>query len=165
MRISFSHDDEVLEFLREEIALDLRGQDLHRDDRWLFVVARNDHGAVIGVLVFEWKTPFDAHLSISVVDRRCLLMSKLQTMVWQEVFKRTARVTMLVDAADEKMEHTCRKLGAQYEGFLRRGLDGHRDALIFGMLPEDCRWLRRAPRAPQAPQIENFETTGEVRIH
>lgn len=165
MKISFTHDDEVLEFLREEIALDLRGQDLHRDDRWLFIVARNDHGAVIGVLVFEWKTPFDAHLSIAVVDRRCMLLSRLQKLVWETVFDRTVRVTMLVDAADERMEATCRKLGAQYEGFLRRGLDGHRDALIFGMLREDCRWLRRAPRAPQGPQIQNFEPTEGMRVH
>lgn len=162
MKISFSHDDEVLEFLREEIRLDLRGQDLDREDRWLFVVARNEHEAVVGVLVFEWKTSFDAHLSIAVVDKRCLIMSRLQTAVWGTVFERAVRVTMLVDAADERMEHICRKLGAQYEGFLRRGLDGSRDALIFGMLREDCRWLRRAGAPRQAPPIENSEG---MRVH
>lgn len=150
MKIEFFHREDVLEFLVEEIGLDLRGQDLDRQDRWLFVVARNDHDAVIGTLVFEWKTAFDAHLSIAVVDRRCLLLSKLQRMVWEAVFSRTVRVTMLVDAADQKMEHTCRKLGAVYEGFLRRGLDGHRDALVFGMLREDCRYLNAAERPPVA---------------
>ena len=135
MKIEFVHAQDVLEFLVEEIGLDLQGQDLDRVDRWLFIVARNDHGAVIGVLVFEWKTPFDAHLSIAVVDRRCLLLSKLQRMIWEAVFSRAVRVTMLVDAADQRMEHTCRKLGAVYEGFLRRGLDGHRDALVLRNAP------------------------------
>jgi hypothetical protein len=162
LKIEFVHSEDVLDFLREEIRLDLRGQDLDREDRWLLVVARNDHGAVIGAMVFEWKTPFDAHLSIAVVDRRCLLLSKLQKLVWETVFERTVRVTMMVDAADERMEHTCRKLGAVYEGFLRHGLDGDRDALVFGMLREDCRWLRRAPAPPQAPQNEFYEG---MRVH
>ena len=162
MRIEFTHSEDALQFLLEEIRLDLQGQDLEREDRWLFVVARNEHDAVIGVLVFEWKTSFDAHLSIAVVDQRCLLLSKLQKLIWETVFDRAVRVTMLVDAADERMEHICRKLGAVYEGFLRRGLDGSRDALIFGMLREDCRWLkaRQAPR--QAPPIENPEG---MRMH
>lgn len=158
MKISFTHDDEVLDFLREEIRLDLRGQDLEREDRWLFVVARNEHDAVVGVMVFEWKTSFDAHLSIAVADKRCLLISKLQTAVWNTVFEMAVRVTMLVDAADERMEAICRKLGAQYEGFLRRGLDGSRDALVFGMLREDCRWLKTRQRLRLAPQqAENRE--------
>jgi hypothetical protein len=52
-----------------------------------------------------------------------------------------------------------RKLGAVYEGFLRHGLDGDRDALVFGMLREDCRWLKPAQRAPQAAKIEDFTPT------
>ena len=162
MRIEFTHSEDALQFLLEEIRLDLHGQDLDREDRWLFVVARNEHDAVVGVLVFEWKTSFDAHLSIAVVDQRCLIMSRLQTAVWGTVFDRAVRVTMLIDAADERMERICRKLGAVYEGFLRRGLDGDRDALIFGMLRQDCRWLkaRQAPR--QAPPIENPEG---MRVH
>ena len=31
------------------------------------------------------------------------------------------------------------RLGFLYEGFLRLGVEGRRDALLFGMLPEDCR--------------------------
>jgi hypothetical protein len=148
--MSFTYDDDVLDFLREEIALDLRGQDLDNPDRWLFVVARNDHDAVIGTLVFEAKTWFDWHLSFAAVDRRCLLIRKLHELVWSTIFSRAVRVTMLIDPDNAAAEHIVRKLGAQYEGFLRRGLDGHRDALVFGMLRDDCKWLKPLQRPSSA---------------
>jgi RimJ/RimL family protein N-acetyltransferase len=157
MRFEFTHSEEALEFLREEIGLDLHGQDLERDDRWLFVVARNDHDAVVGVLVLEWKTAFDAHLSIAVADQRCLFVTSLHKLLWRTVFARTVRVTILIDAENSKLEHTVRKMGFVYEGMLRRGLDGWRDALVFGMLAQDCRWLKTRPRAPQPAPIEDFE--------
>lgn len=165
MKIEFVHSEDVIEFLREEIALDLQGQDLHRPDRWLFVVARNEHGAVVGAMVFEWKTPFDAHLSMAVVDHRCLLIAKLQTMVWEAVFDRAVRVSIQIDPENAPLEATVRRLGFVYEGFLRRGLDGLRDALLFGMLREDCRWLRARPEPRQAAPVENFGPIDEVRIH
>jgi len=157
MRFDFRPSEEAVEFLREEIGLDLRGQDLDRTDRWQFVVARNDHDAVIGALVLEAKTWFDWHLSMAVVDHRCLLVTKLHKMLWRHVFEHAVRVTVLIDPENAKLEHTVRKMGFVYEGFLRHGLDGDRDALVFGMLREDCRWLRSRPEAPQAAPIENSE--------
>jgi len=159
MKFEFRHSEDAIEFLREEIGLDLRGQDLDRDDRWLFVVARNGHGAVVGVLVMEAKNWFDWHLSIAVVDHRCLMVSGLHKLIWRTIFERAVRVTILIDPQNAKLEHTVRKMGFVYEGFLRHGLDGDRDALIFGMLREDCRWLRTRPAAPQPAPIEDFTPT------
>jgi hypothetical protein len=67
------------------------------------------------------------------------------------------RVTIMIDAENSKLEHTVRKMGFVYEGMIRRGLDGWRDALVFGMLAQDCRWLKTRPRGPQAAPIEDFE--------
>lgn len=150
MKVQFHHDDDVLAFLREEIKLDLGGQDLDNPDRWLFVAAKNDHGAVVGVMVFEFKTWFDAHLSTARVDGQMILIPELLAKIFATVFSRAVRVTMLIDPADPRVEKQVRRLGAVYEGFLRRGLDGHRDALVFSMLQEDCRFLDAAQRPPVA---------------
>ena len=165
MKISFRHDDEVLAFLREEIGLDLSGQNLDNSNHWLFVVARNDHGAVIGTLVMEAKNWFDWHLSIAVVDTRCLMISRLHKLVWSTIFEKAVRVTILLDPENEALERKVRKMGFVYEGFLRKGLDGSRDALVFGMLREDCRWLRARPEPRQGPQRANFEASAGMRVH
>jgi RimJ/RimL family protein N-acetyltransferase len=165
MKISFRHDDEVLAFLREEIGLDLAGQNLDNADRWLFVVARNDHGAVVGALVMEAKNWFDWHLSIAVIDHRCLLISRLHKLVWRTIFERAVRVTILIDPDNETLERRVRKMGFVYEGFLRKGLDGHRDALVFGMLQEDCRWLRARPEPSSGPPRVDFGQTSPTMVH
>jgi hypothetical protein len=109
--------------------------------------------------VFEAKNWFDWHLSLAVVDNRCLMIGSLHRLVWQTIFSRAIRVTILIDPENKRLEHTVRKLGAVYEGFLRRGLDGPRDALVFALLREDCRWLRPRPAARQAPKLEDFPPT------
>lgn len=158
MKVQFHHDDDVLDFLREEIELDLRGQHLDNPDHWFIAAVKNDHRAVVAVMVFEFKTWFDAHLSMAFTDKP-VLMPGLFALIWRTVFSRAIRVTMLVDPANKKCERNIRKLGGQYEGFLRRGLDGRRDALVFGMLREECRYLNAAPAPRQAPQNE------DLRIH
>jgi RimJ/RimL family protein N-acetyltransferase len=165
MKISFRHDEDVLAFLREEIGLDLAGQNLDNSDRWLFVVARNDHDAVVGTLVMEAKNWFDWHLSIAVTDTRCLMISRLHKLVWQTIFERAVRVTILLDPDNESLERKVRKMGFVYEGFLRKGLDGRRDALVFGMLREDCRWLRARPEPPQGPPLADFGQTSPTMVH
>ena len=40
-----------------------------------------------------------------------------------------------------------------YEGFLRCGIEGSRDALMFGMLRHECRFLIR-------PRLNRYPTNG-----
>jgi len=60
------------------------------------------------------------------------------------------RLTALIDPSNARAIRNATAMGFVVEGLSRRGLDGHRDALTFGMLRSDCRFLRSAPqRAPQ----------------
>lgn len=146
MKVQFHADDDVVDFVREEIALDLRGQHLDNPDRWFIVAAKNDHGAVVGAMVFEAKTPFDWHLSVARVEGQLILMPEVMAIIWQTIFTKAVRVTMLVDPENKRAERQVRRLGGVYEGFLRRGLDGSRDALVFGLLESDCRYLNARQR-------------------
>jgi len=37
------------------------------------------------------------------------------------------------------------RMGFKPEGYLRRGYDHHQDARVWGLLPEDCPYLRGTP--------------------
>jgi hypothetical protein len=57
------------------------------------------------------------------------------------VFTQATRVTALIEPANERAIKNARQLGFQYEGYMRLSVEGKRDALLFGMLAEDCRFL------------------------
>ncbi len=52
--------------------------------------------------------------------------------------KRLAVVAGVYNVKSHKMNL---QMGFTEEGVLRRGLDGKRDAVIYSMLPEECKWL------------------------
>lgn len=130
---------DAVEFLSQETGIDYGFVDF-TDPRWLCATARNDHGAVVGVLACEFKESFDAHFSCAVVDRRCLSRRLLRT-VFRTLFTRAVRVTALISPDNKLAISGARRMGFVYEGFLRMGVEGKRDALIFGMLVSDCRYL------------------------
>lgn len=109
-------------------------------DRWLCVTARRDDDRLMGVAVFEIKTWFEAMFSTAIVDRRCMSKRLLRVM-FDTVFRRVVRVTAEIDPGNAVAERQVRRMGFVYEGFKRFGLDGRRDALLFGLLRHDCRYL------------------------
>lgn len=63
--------------------------------------------------------------------------------VFQYVFKQLgcARCTSIVTRNNTRCRDFLDSLGFQLEGNLRMGYDGKRDALIYGLLAKDCRYL------------------------
>jgi hypothetical protein len=131
---------DAAEFLTQETGIEFRHIDF-RSPRWFCVTARREaDDSLMGVAVFEFKTWFDAHFSTAIADPRCMSRRLLRTM-FSTVFRQAVRITALVDPHAEKTVALTRQMGFVYEGFLRLGVEGNRDALIFGMLREDCRYL------------------------
>jgi hypothetical protein len=125
-------------------------------DRWLCVTARGDFDEVLGVWTMEPKTWFDWHMSAAIADPRCLTRRLLQAMFRAVFLKCSAvRVTALVDPDNRQALRQMRRLGFIYEGFLRMGVEGTRDGMMFGMLRADCPWLpgytggTTVPRPPE----------------
>jgi hypothetical protein len=110
------------------------------DPRWLCVTARDEDDEVMGVLACEFKNSFDVHFSTAILDQRCMSKRLLRT-IFRTLFAKAVRVTALVSPANERAIKQMHRMGFVYEGFMRKGVEGHRDALMFGMLAEDCRFL------------------------
>lgn len=53
-----------------------------------------------------------------------------------------SRLTAVIREGNERSVKLCAGLGFRKEGVLRRGYNGKTNALIFGMLRTECRWLR-----------------------
>lgn len=111
------------------------------DERtWLCVTGRDDEGQVSGVAAWEFKTWYDAHFTAVILDPRCLTRRLLVAM-FRAVFSRATRISALVEPHNARALRQVRRLGFSEEGFMRRAVEGDRDALLFGMLAEECRYL------------------------
>lgn len=158
MRPSFAPlDDDAIDFLSEETDIDFRRIDFSQP-QWFCGTARRDDGTIRAILACEFKNPFDVHFSAAISDPSAITR-RLLGAIFTALFARAVRVTALVSPDNERAIKTTRRLGFVYEGFMRKGVEGRRDALLFGMLREDCRWLPGYRARP----IQSFFPLGESR--
>lgn len=177
MKISFKPTQDMVDFLWHELQVDYSHEPLD-SDRWFCAVATNDHGAVVGALVCEFKESFNVHFTTAIADPRCM-SKKLLRVIFSTLFKRAVRITALVEPGNEHAVRQVRRMGFSYEGFIRLGIEGTRDALMFGMLRQDCPFLpgyhpeNRSILQPTPPlskqdarnvDLVNTETLGDFRL-
>ena len=127
---------EALAFLSRATGIDFMGQDT---SSWLCVSGREE-GRLLGVAVFMPQNWFDWHFSCAIDDPRVMSRRLLRAM-FAAVFSQAVRVTALVEPTNKRALGQVKRMGFVYEGFLRLGVEGRRDAMIFGMLRADCRFL------------------------
>lgn len=127
--------------------------------RWLCVSGRDDEGVLIGVCCFEFKTWFDAHFNIAVRHSSCINRRVMRAM-FRAVFSRAVRVTAHVDPMADRTIKLAQRMGFQIEGYKRLGIEGTRDALVLGMLAEDCIYLPRQPRRPASFPVRRVNEDG-----
>jgi len=104
------------------------------------MTARTDNGTLMAVAVGERKSPHDIHLSVLVLDPRAITRRVLRKL-FTALFAKSTRVTVLIDPDNMEAIDRIRRMSFTYEGFLRLGLDGRRDACIYGMLKGECPWI------------------------
>ena len=133
---------DAIEFLTARTGIEFGFTDF-TDPRWFCATARRPDATLQAVLVGEFKQPWNCHLTMAVEDIRAAT-PRVMMAIFVAIFSRAKRITVIVPPDNERSLKQLHRLGFVYEGFLRRGFDGTRDALLFGMLPEDSVWLERA---------------------
>jgi hypothetical protein len=134
---------DAIELLSEATGIDYSDTEFSNDREWLCCTVR-DRGAIALIVVFEFKSWCDAHVSTVMLDKRALTRRLLTAMI-ASIFQRAARITALIDPDNEVALNQVWRMGFKYEGYIRRGIEGKRDAVMFGLLPEDCPYLSGAP--------------------
>jgi len=141
MKVDFNPllNDAVM-LLSVATGIDYSETEFSNERDWFCCTVRDGDGRIALIVVFEFKTWFDAHVSTVLIDHRALTWRLLSTLV-RTVFSRASRITALVDPANIRALRQVWRIGFKHEGYIRRGIEGNRDAVLFGLLPEDCPYL------------------------
>ena len=100
-----------------------------------------DGNKLVGGIVVEMLTTFDASVTLLMDTPRSCNKSILRD--WNKHMFDTlklSRVTLEVHPKNKKSRRFVEGLGAKLEGKKRKGYDGHRPVLIYGLLPEEARF-------------------------
>ena len=99
-------------------------------------------GRVAGGVAFNNHRGFDVHMS-AVLD--CALSRSELRVLCDYAFGQLGcrRVTAVTGKKNKKARKALEVIGFTLEGVLKRGLDGFEDAMVFGLLKEQCRWNKR----------------------
>jgi hypothetical protein len=113
---------------------------------WMCITGRNPKGEVVAVFIAEFMVWYEAHITCALTDHR-FLTRRLLHAACSTLFSRAVRITAMARPDNPKSIRILEHLGFRYEGYLRMGIDGRWDGLLYGMLRDECRWIRE-PMAP-----------------
>ena len=136
-RVSFELEMDGLRLIEDRTGVEIRR---YATPSWFHCTVFDRHDYVKAACVAEPQSLFEVHFSAAIEDPTAITRRLLKT-IFGTLFSRYARIVAKVEPDNYHSADVVRRLGFQYAGFLRRGLDGNRDAYIFDMLRDDCRWL------------------------
>lgn len=110
-----------------------------REARW---VAGRDAGGVIWVVVFSRFSARNCELTIATDGSKRWATKRSLRAIFGYPFRalNLRRVTFVVRDDNHKSRGLVLRLGASFEGRVRKAFDGDVDGIVFGMLKEECRW-------------------------
>lgn len=107
----------------------------------------DDHGIIAGVVFNNYRHPNIEATIASTTPRWCtsrVLRGIFSYPFWQ---LKCSRVTAVTSVKNQPTQAFLCRIGFQQEGVMRRAFRNDEDAVIFGMLAEECRWLQaKEPR-------------------
>ena len=117
------------------------------EPRWFCATSRDDEGRIAGVILCHFSSPFEAEFNTAVLDPRCVTRRVLRA-VFTALFSRVVRITAQIAPDNTRSLRSVVRMGFKLEGRMRLALDGKRDAVVFGMLKSDCRFLSGREHRP-----------------
>jgi RimJ/RimL family protein N-acetyltransferase len=108
-------------------------------------VARN--GKAVAGVVYNWfqEEEFGNNIRVSIAGKSGVPWATRE--VLHELFEYPfgqldcVRITAIIREGNKPSERFCKNLGFRKEGVSRRAWNGKTNALIYGMLKEECRYL------------------------
>jgi RimJ/RimL family protein N-acetyltransferase len=105
----------------------------------------NDNGEFCAGIVISEYRGHDCQISCATETSVAWRPSVIAT-VFEYIFTQLgcARCTSITKKTNKRTRAFLEGLGFKLEGRLRRGFDGTQDALLYGLLAEECRYLHDA---------------------
>lgn len=110
-----------------------------RQVRW---VAGRDAGGVIWVVVFSHFCRRNCELTIATDGSKRWATKRSLRVIFNYPFRTLGlrRVTFIVRDDNHKSQGLVLRLGATFEGRIRRLYEDTVDGIVYGMTREECRW-------------------------
>lgn len=154
LKISFGDlPQDAQQMLTRHLRIDFTPCDF-KAPRWFSAWARNDRGHVVGIFAVEFPVWFEGKVTVLVLDPRCLSRRVLRA-IFTAAFAQAKRLTAEVEPGNLRALRQVQRLGFQFEGHHPLGVEGTRDTIIFGMLKDECPWLR----SYVPPVFSSFDVT------
>ena len=104
-----------------------------------------DRPALIAGAVFHRFRGFDIEITFAADTPRWATRGVIRAIL-DYPFNQVGceRVTTIVGRRNKRSRRLQKGLGFKEEGIVRRGYDGRQDAVIYGMLRHECRWLENS---------------------
>ncbi len=103
-------------------------------------------GKLVGAVVWHNydRQAGDVEVSIAADTPRWLSREMLERIFWFPfVMLECRRISARVSVANTRSRRLCEGLGFQLEGLKRKAMPDGNDMLIYGLLREECRFLRK----------------------
>ena len=108
------------------------------ETRWM---AQLDDGDIVAVVMYTSFSRFDCCMHLATARKDWANKEFLhKAFAYPFIDMALERVTFATDSSNEAAIRLHKKLGAKYEGTLRR-FHGFRDMVIHGMLKDECKFL------------------------
>lgn len=100
-----------------------------------------DNRLIAGVVFNEYRKT-DIRESFAAIEPRWATHATLRTLFsYPFVHLGVRRMTGIVEKKNKKSRELTLRLGFKYEGNCRKAMDNGDDAIIYGMLKEECKWI------------------------
>lgn len=139
IELAFGHDEEVAEWARQRMP----GAARFKESKTLALVEdRRLIAAAIFHNFFEHEHGNDVEISFASTTPRWCNRRVLRAIFAIPFLQYgCVRITTITSRANSAALSLDKRLGFKLEGLVRRGWDGRTDAVVLGMLREECRWL------------------------
>ena len=141
-RVLYGADAEVAKFVRSRMPDEAQRLGGFPEGGTIGLGIVNDKGELVaGVVGFHFRK-HECSGAVACDNPKVWTPSVLRQLFrYPFVQKDYARLTAYTDSENVKMQRLLRGVGFKLEGRLRKGLDGKKDLLVFGLLKEECRFL------------------------
>jgi L-amino acid N-acyltransferase YncA len=136
VKLDWSQNPEHLKHFESILGVEFRSSPTY----WASVLT--NEGQLVGGMIYTNFTPFNCELSAVLDDPRCCSLNVLRELFSYPFYQlNLRRVTAVVRESNEKSSKVCQRQGFRLEGVHLHWF-GEDHGLIWGMLKEDCKWLR-----------------------
>lgn len=101
-----------------------------------------DGRIVAGVVYYDYRRT-DMMMAVAATDPRWMSRSVLREIfAYPFTQMRCQRVTAVIDRRNKRARKLVEGLGFRMEGVLRKALKNNRDAILYGLLKDECQWIK-----------------------